>query len=90
MELKILKEASERIISSFGISWDTLSQLAIRFCLSSEFIQMVLVGASNEQELDSAIEAASEGSLDKDKLGITKDFAIYEETLLNPSYWPIP
>lgn len=90
MELKTFKEASERIISSFGISWDTLSQSAIRFCLSSEFIHTVLVGAANEQELDSAIKAAFEGLLDMDQLGMAKNFAMYEETLLNPSYWPLP
>lgn len=89
-ELTSLREASEEIINTFGISWDVLPQMALRFCLSSDFVQTVIVGASNEQEIDSAIDAASEGPLDEEKLTIAVDLALHDEHLLNPSYWPIP
>lgn len=89
-ELSLLRQASERIINTFGISWDTLPEIALRFCLSSEFVHTVLVGVISKQELDIAISTASKGALDKDKLKMKADFALQNESLLNPSYWSIP
>jgi len=89
-ELTSLRQASEEIINTFDISCDVLPQMALRFCLCSDFVQAILVGASNEQEIDSAIDAALEGPLDEEKLTIAVDLALHDEHLLNPSYWPIP
>lgn len=89
-ELTELRQASERINSTYGISWDTLPQLAIRFCLSSKFIHTVLLGVSNNRELDIAISAALEGPLNEEKLNIAMNFAMNDENLLNPFYWSIP
>lgn len=88
--LKDLCNASQGIISAFNISWEDLPQFAIRFCLSSEFVHTVLIGASNKKEIDIAINAALEGPLDDEKLRLAYGFALQDEFMLNPSYWPIP
>jgi len=88
-ELLLLRRASEKILEIFGVSWDALPQLACRFCLSSEFLHTVLIGASNKQEIESAISASLEGPLDQERLKIAKGLGLDDEKLLNPYYWPI-
>ena len=89
-ELAELRMASERIIDAYGVSWDSLPLLALRFCISSDFVHSVLIGVSNRQELDMAIAAAKNGLLDDEKMKSAAIFAMNDETLLNPSFWPIP
>lgn len=89
-ELKSLQYATKKIINDFGISWETLPQFAIRFCLSSEFVHTALIGASTIREIDDAIDAALNGPLDNDKLKMAWNLALHDEKLLNPSHWPIP
>jgi aryl-alcohol dehydrogenase-like predicted oxidoreductase len=89
-ELMELRQMSEKIINTYDISWDSLPLLALRFCLSSEFIHTVLLGVSNKHELDTAIHAALEGPLNDEKLSMAMNFAMHDEILLNPSYWSIP
>jgi aryl-alcohol dehydrogenase-like predicted oxidoreductase len=89
-ELYELREASEKVVRHLGLSWDTLPQVALRFCLSAESIGTVLIGASNGDELDYAIDAAELGLLDMRTTTMAKKFAISDERLLNPSCWPVP
>ncbi|MGR3317973.1 MAG: aldo/keto reductase [Candidatus Anammoxibacter sp.] len=87
-ELKPLSNATEKVINSFSISLEHLPELAISFCLSSEFVQTVLIGVSNKDEIDIAINAELNGPLDSDQLEMAGNFAMHNERLLNPSYWP--
>lgn len=88
-ELSALRYASERVINTFGISWDALPETALRFCLSSGFIHTVLVGINSRQELERAISAASENPLDENRLKMAEELGLDDETIVNPSYWAI-
>lgn len=89
-ELRTLRQASDDVVSGFGIAPDILPQFAIRFCLSSAAVSAVLVGAGNRREIDIAINAASSGRLDDERLETALNLAMYDEELLNPTNWPIP
>ena len=87
--LSPLREQAEEALKLVGGDWQALPQLALRFCLSSEDIDTVLIGASNIEELKAAIEAAEAGPLDAETLDKTQALAMNDERLLNPSNWPI-
>jgi aryl-alcohol dehydrogenase-like predicted oxidoreductase len=89
-KLLSLRQASEKIIKNFAISWDTLPQLACRFCLSCKFIHTVLIGTKNKKEIKDAINAYSDGPLGNKELEIAKGLGLDDEKLLNPYYWPMP
>ncbi len=88
-ELSALRYASERVINTFGISWEDLPETALRFCLSSGFTHTVLVGVNSRQELERAVSAASKNLLDEKRLKMAEGLGLDDETLVNPSYWPI-
>ena len=88
-KLKPLSLATEKIINSFGISLEGLPKLAISFCLSSAFVQTVLIGVSAKDEIDIAINAELSGPLDCDQLEMSKNLAMNDERLLNPALWPM-
>ena len=66
-----------------------LPEAALKFCLSSELTNTVLVGVNNMQELESAVEAASAELFDEVRLRMSEELGLDDETLVNPSHWPI-
>jgi aryl-alcohol dehydrogenase-like predicted oxidoreductase len=88
-ELALLREQAKKAMNALAGSWQKLPQVALRFCLSSPYIDTVLVGVSSRQELDAALEAVAAGPLDKDRLELASRLALADEHLTNPSYWPI-
>ncbi len=88
-ELAALRTASERVVNMFGISWDTLSETALRFCLSSELINTVLVGVNSREELESAVNAVEGNMFNETMLRAAEGLGLDDETLVNPSYWSI-
>ena len=89
-ELIELKKHVEKIRDHFQISYDDMAQLALRFVLSSNFINTVLVGISNKKELDEAIKIVQQGALDNKEIETLNSFALTDEKLINPSYWSVP
>ncbi len=85
-----LREQAARAMHTLAGSWQKLPQIALRFCLSSPYIDTVLVGASNRRELDSALEAAAAGPLSDHHLELASGLAMSDERLINPVYWSIP
>lgn len=88
-ELSPLKEAVQKIIKTLNISIEELPETAIRFCLSSESVHTVLIGATSREEIDTAVKATACPPFDDNMLKIITGFALDEEKLLNPSYWPL-
>jgi aryl-alcohol dehydrogenase-like predicted oxidoreductase len=88
-ELAPLREQAFKAMKTLAGSWERLPQIALRFCLSSPYIDTVLVGVCNRQELDSALEAAMAGPLDHDELELAAGRALQDERLINPTYWPL-
>ncbi len=89
-ELTALRQHATRAMNSMAGSWQRLPQIALRFCLSSPYIDTVLVGVTGEQELSSALEAATAGPLAHDELELAASLALTDEHLINPTYWPVP
>jgi aryl-alcohol dehydrogenase-like predicted oxidoreductase len=87
-ELSDLRKASESLKDRVG-SWEELTRMAYRFCISVPQASSVLAGARTLAELNQAITAARAGVLSPDV------FASYrrrdrKERWLNPSYWNVP
>lgn len=89
-ELSPLREQATRAMNTLAGSWQRLPQIALRFCLSSPYIDTVLIGASNREELDSALKATMAGPLRHDELELAGSLALWDERFVNPTYWPIP
>lgn len=87
-ELGELRIAAEKIVSEFRISWEELPGLALRFCLSTDIVDTVLVGTIDRDELDGAIEAERRGMLSQEMFDTLKKYAMNDERLLSPVHWP--
>ena len=82
-----LREASARIKRHYDVSWEELTKLAIRFCLTVREIDTVLLGVTTPSELNVAIDAVNLGTLSEADMRDASDFQIVDNELLNPSYW---
>ena len=89
-ELAALRQQADKAVTTLAGSWQRLPQIALRFCLSSPYIETVLVGVCNRQELSSALEAAMAGRLGRDELELASSLTLQDERLINPTYWPLP
>ena len=72
-----------------GGSWDRLTEMAMRFCLSEQRVSSVLTGPRTVDELRASFNAEAAGSLDAETLALAASLAIRgeDEDLLNPSHW---
>ena len=85
-----LINASEHVKKKMNLtSWDDLSEFALRFALSNPMINSVLVGVSNETELDFALEVLNKGKLDDNELDLAHQCKIDDKFWLDPSNWEI-
>ncbi len=85
-----LKKTAENVKMKMKLSsWQDLSNFALRYALSNPGINSVLVGISNEAELDFALNAFNKGKLNNQKLELAYDCKINDNFWLNPSNWEI-
>lgn len=89
-ELKILRDAAQKVRRALNCSWQQLPEVALRFCLSNQQVSSVLVGARTLEELQQGITAWRTGPLSERFLGAAPALALNEEIWVNPSCWPIP
>ncbi len=89
-ELAPLRQQAAKAMNTLAGSWQRLPQMALRFCLSSSYVDTALVGVCNREELHSAVEAAMAGPLGQDELELASGLALQDENLINPTYWPVP
>lgn len=85
--LRPVAEASARVVAGLKTSWDELPMMAVRFCLSLQAAQTVLVGVRSAVELEECLKAEAAGPLPPDLLDIAYSLALNDEQLLNPSFW---
>jgi aryl-alcohol dehydrogenase-like predicted oxidoreductase len=86
--LRALSEASDRMRSVLGESWESLPETALRFCLSVPGVHSVLVGLRNLSELATAVTAQAAGPLEDGVVRKTESLKLNDDHLLNPSHWP--
>ena len=85
-----LKKAAENIKRKMKLFfWQDLSNFALRFALSNPRIDSVLVGVSNESELDFALNAFNKGKLINNELELAYQCKMNDNFWLNPSAWGI-
>ena len=85
-----LRDASKHVKEKMNLtSWDDLSEFALRFALSNPMIDSVLVGVSNEAELDFALKVLNKGKLDDNELDMAHQCKINDKFWLDPSNWEI-
>jgi aryl-alcohol dehydrogenase-like predicted oxidoreductase len=88
-ELSDLKSAVEELKQSSGGSWEGLTALALRFCLSAPEAASVLVGARTVAELEQALKIADEGPVAREALFRSSQRS-FNDGWLNPSNWNVP
>jgi aryl-alcohol dehydrogenase-like predicted oxidoreductase len=85
-----LKKAAENVKMKMKLSsWQDLSNFALRFALSNPGINSILVGISNEAELDFALNTFNKGKLNNNKLKLAYHCRMNDNFWLNPSNWEI-
>lgn len=85
-----LKKAVENTKMKMKLSsWQDLSIFALRFVLSNPAIDSVLVGVSNEVELDFALNVFGKGKLNNNELELAYHCSVNDKFWLNPSNWEI-
>ena len=87
LSLTPLVEAAERVRQSLDVTWEQLPSAALRFCLSSPDVATVIVGVRSVGELMQAVAAASEGPLSPSAVRRTEEYALTDESLVDPSMW---
>ena len=87
-ELAPLRRAAERAAKDFGVSWGSLPEFALRFCLSDPRVSTILTGAQTAEELSRSLAATAVGPLPEDLLARAAGLALSDDRLLDPSRWP--
>ena len=72
----------------FGVSWGSLPEFALRFCLSDPRVSTILTGAQTAEELSRSLAATAVGPLPEDLLARAAGLALSDDRLLDPSRWP--
>ena len=86
--LECLRHAARRIQEHLSGSWKGLSQMALRFCLSTPGVSSVLVGLRTDKELQETFESVESGQLSVQEFQRAQTWSLHDEPLLNPSCWP--
>lgn len=84
-----LKKVAHDIRDHLGGSWKELSQMALRFCLSTPGVSTVLVGLRTQAELHKTISSVELGVLTTEEFCHAQSWALHNEPLLNPKCWPV-
>jgi len=87
--LEPLKVAVEGMRRRLGKSWKGVSQMALRFCVSTPGVSTVLVGVRTEKELQAALESVELEKLNSQEYQVAQTWSLKDEPLLNPSCWPV-
>jgi aryl-alcohol dehydrogenase-like predicted oxidoreductase len=85
--LRALSQASERALTVLGATWETLPTIAVRFCLSLDGAQSVLMGVRSCSELQGCLAAVADGPMEPELMERAYALALDDDHLLNPSRW---
>ena len=84
-DLKRNSERAEKIARELGTD---LPALAIRFALSNNAINTVLVGSNKIKNIERAVAAAEAGPLPADVIEKIRELAVTDEKQVDPKWWP--
>ncbi len=84
-----LKKATEHIRGHLAGSWAGVTQMALRFCLSTPGVSTVLVGIRTETELQETLASVELGELTSKEYQHAQSWSLNNEPLLDPRCWPV-
>lgn len=82
-----LKDAALALWKQFQGEARSLSELALRFCLSFEEVSSVVIGVRSVIELEANIVDASQGRLSQEQLDVVRRMPFADHVLLDPRQW---
>lgn len=85
--MSAVRLAADTARRSLGATWENLSEVALRFCLSVPGVHTALVGVRTQPELGTALASAARGPLDPDELMRARTVGLDDEELLDPRKW---
>ena len=88
-ELMTLRHAAERVKTSLAGSWESLPNMALKFCLSSRHVGTILIGVRTLDELRQSVALVGTGSLNSHLVKVAESLALGDDPLLNPRHWPV-
>jgi aryl-alcohol dehydrogenase-like predicted oxidoreductase len=86
-ELSGLKEAALQLEEQFRGEVDSLSELALRFCLSFDAVSSVIIGVRRDSELESNVAVAERGPLSTAQLQKLSQISPRNPGLIDPQNW---
>lgn len=86
-QLAEVKEVALQVWAQLNDGACSLSELALRFCLSFDQVSSVIIGVRSTQELESNVDGASKGSLSPIHLKTICGHSLTTPALLDPYNW---
>lgn len=84
-QLKANSDKASKVASDIGTD---LPSLAIRFAISNEAVDTVLIGSNKIKNIEAAIRASEAGPLPTDVLNRLQNLAITDVSQIDPRNWP--
>ena len=85
--LALVRDAALRIFVQARQTVQSLSEMALRFCLSFDEVSAVIIGVRSTQELECNVADAEKGSLPPEQVNQLCQVSIPDERLLDPQNW---
>ena len=82
-----VRDAALRILAQARNTVQSLSEMALRFCLSFNEISSVIIGVRSVQELESNVADAEKGALPPEQVDQLCQVSVPDERLLDPQNW---
>lgn len=87
--LRPLSQASERARDALGTTWESLPTVALRFCLSLDAVQSVVIGVRNRSELQDCLAGVTAGPLTPELMDRAYTLALDDECFVDPTHWQL-
>ena len=82
-----VRDAALRIFAQARDTVQSLSEMALRFCLSFDEVSSVIIGVRSVQELESNVADAEKGALPPEQVDQLCQVSVPDERLLDPQNW---
>ena len=85
--LALVRDAALRIFAQARHTVQSLSEMALRFCLSQDEVSSVIIGVRSVQELEVNVADAGKGALSRELVDQLCQVSVPDERLLEPQNW---
>jgi aryl-alcohol dehydrogenase-like predicted oxidoreductase len=82
-----VRDAALEIFAQARHAVQSLSEMALRFCLSYPEVSSTIIGVRSEQELESNVADAEKGALPRELVNQLCQVSVPDERLLDPQNW---